>query len=55
MTKLFTPLTVGSTTLGHRLVMAPLTRMRNDDDHTPTAIVKGRSTSYHKPTYSVIL
>ncbi|KAK7754382.1 hypothetical protein SLS62_003675 [Diatrype stigma] len=29
MTKLFTPLAIGSTTLGHRLVMAPLTRFQH--------------------------
>ncbi|KAF7552862.1 hypothetical protein G7Z17_g4042 [Cylindrodendrum hubeiense] len=40
MTKLFEPLTVGSTELGHRLVMAPLTRFRCDDDWLPTEMTK---------------
>lgn len=35
-TKLFTPIKVGSTELEHRVVMAPLTRFRADDDHVPT-------------------
>ncbi|KAJ4424863.1 hypothetical protein N0V82_000366 [Gnomoniopsis sp. IMI 355080] len=35
-TKLFTPFKVGSTELEHRVVMAPLTRFRADDDHVPT-------------------
>ncbi|KAJ0108185.1 flavin oxidoreductase nadh oxidase family protein [Diaporthe amygdali] len=38
-TKLFTPLKVGSTTLEHRIVMAPLTRFRGTDDHVPTDIM----------------
>lgn len=41
MTKLFEPLTIGSTTLGHRVAMAPLTRNRSDDDWVPTAINRG--------------
>ncbi|QRV93417.1 NADH:flavin oxidoreductase/NADH oxidase [Ceratobasidium sp. AG-Ba] len=32
MTRLFTPLQVGDITLGHRIVMAPMTRMRASDD-----------------------
>ncbi|KEY64544.1 hypothetical protein S7711_03610 [Stachybotrys chartarum IBT 7711] len=40
MTKLFEALAVGSTKLGHRLVMAPLTRFRCDDDLTPTAMTQ---------------
>jgi NADPH2 dehydrogenase len=31
--KLFTPLQVGELTLRHRVVMAPLTRLRADRDH----------------------
>ncbi|KAK7544099.1 NADPH dehydrogenase [Phyllosticta citribraziliensis] len=37
--KLFTPLKVGSTQLEHRIVMAPLTRFRADDDHAPLPMV----------------
>lgn len=33
--KLWQPLKVGSLTLSHRLIMAPLTRYRNDDYHAP--------------------
>jgi NADPH2 dehydrogenase len=34
--KLFTPLQVGDFTLAHRIVMAPLTRFRADDNHVHT-------------------
>jgi len=34
--KLFTPLQVGDLTLAHRVVMAPLTRFRADDNHVHT-------------------
>ncbi|KPM46399.1 hypothetical protein AK830_g100 [Neonectria ditissima] len=34
-TKLFKPLKVGNVNLQHRVVFAPLTRYRNDDDHVP--------------------
>lgn len=34
-TKLFQPLTVGTCPLQHRIIMAPLTRFRADDNHTP--------------------
>jgi len=40
MSKLFQPLQVGNATLQHRLVMAPLTRFRADDNHVHTAIAK---------------
>ncbi|KAI8078686.1 uncharacterized protein BX664DRAFT_342484 [Halteromyces radiatus] len=33
---LFTPIKIGKHTLQHRIVLPPLTRMRNDDDHKPT-------------------
>ncbi|RAH69143.1 alkene reductase [Aspergillus aculeatinus CBS 121060] len=33
--RLFEPVRVGKMTLHHRIVFAPLTRNRNDDDHTP--------------------
>ncbi|KAI9166363.1 Chanoclavine-I aldehyde reductase fgaOx3 [Paramyrothecium foliicola] len=36
-TRLFEPITVGSARLGHRIVMAPLTRFRANDDHSPSA------------------
>jgi N-ethylmaleimide reductase len=35
---LFDPLKIGDLTLAHRLVMAPLTRMRADDSLTPTEL-----------------
>ncbi|OLN81109.1 Chanoclavine-I aldehyde reductase 2 [Colletotrichum chlorophyti] len=38
-TKLFQPLKVGNTELSHRVVMAPLTRYRADDDSVPLPIV----------------
>ncbi|KIW30695.1 uncharacterized protein PV07_02403 [Cladophialophora immunda] len=37
--KLFQPLKIGSMALGHRIMMAPLTRYRALDDHVPMAIV----------------
>jgi NADPH2 dehydrogenase len=41
MSRLFTPLKLGSTELGHRVAMAPLTRYRADDERVPLPIVKG--------------
>lgn len=38
--KLFEPLQVGPNQLSNRLVMAPLTRFRADDDHVPLPMVK---------------
>ncbi|KAF5008480.1 hypothetical protein FDECE_5239 [Fusarium decemcellulare] len=35
MTPLMTPLRIGHCALKHRVVMAPMTRLRADDDHTP--------------------
>ncbi|KAH9939776.1 NADH:flavin oxidoreductase/NADH oxidase [Epithele typhae] len=35
---LFTPIRVGDITLAHRVVLAPLTRYRNDDAHVPTEL-----------------
>jgi len=37
--RLFLPLKVGNIELSHRIVMAPLTRFRSDDDHVPIADV----------------
>lgn len=37
--KLFTPLTIGSLTLPNRMLMAPLTRCRAEDDHVPGALM----------------
>lgn len=37
--KLWQPLKVGHFTLSHRIVMAPLTRYRNDDNHAPLDIM----------------
>lgn len=34
-TRLFKPIKIGNKTLEHRVVFAPLTRFRSDDDHTP--------------------
>lgn len=42
MSRLFEPLAVGSTSLEHRIVMAPLTRYRCDDDHCPTSMTRGQ-------------
>ncbi|KAF2839691.1 FMN-linked oxidoreductase [Patellaria atrata CBS 101060] len=38
--KLFSPLKVGTSSLQHRIVMAPLTRFRADDAHVPLPMVK---------------
>jgi N-ethylmaleimide reductase len=38
-TQLFTPLQVGALTLPNRILMAPLTRCRADQDHVPTALM----------------
>ncbi|KNG88358.1 putative NADH-dependent flavin oxidoreductase [Aspergillus nomiae NRRL 13137] len=40
MSKLFTPLQVGFCQLEHRVIMAPLTRFRADDDNVPLPIAK---------------
>lgn len=40
MSKTFQPLKVGNSQLQHRLVMAPLTRFRNDDKHVPLDFLK---------------
>ncbi|KAJ5888287.1 Aldolase-type TIM barrel [Penicillium taxi] len=40
MTKLFEPLRVGRVELKNRIVLAPLTRFRNDDEHIPLPFVK---------------
>lgn len=37
--KIFQPLKVGATQLSHRVVLAPLTRLRNDDNHVPTEMM----------------
>ncbi|KAK9447801.1 uncharacterized protein V1518DRAFT_420461 [Limtongia smithiae] len=37
MSALFEPISVGGATLSNRVVLAPLTRFRNDDDHAPNA------------------
>ena len=41
MSKLFQPLNVGSTEIGHRVAMAPLTRFRMNDDYTANPMSKG--------------
>ncbi|KAI4132609.1 MAG: hypothetical protein LQ347_002519 [Umbilicaria vellea] len=40
MSKLFTPLQVGNCQLQHRVVMAPLTRFRAEDNHVQMSIAK---------------
>src|ERR1700722_4026827 len=40
MSKLFTPVTAGALSLGHRVVMAPLTRMRSDPGDRPNALMR---------------
>ncbi|KAJ5574378.1 uncharacterized protein N7459_008805 [Penicillium hispanicum] len=40
MTKLFNPLRVGRMELSNRIAMAPMTRLRADDQHAPLPIVK---------------
>lgn len=37
---LFEPLTVGTMNLGHRAVMAPMTRYRASDDHVPNPLAQ---------------
>ncbi|KAL3457525.1 FMN-linked oxidoreductase [Aspergillus heterothallicus] len=39
-TRLFTPLKIGNIELQHRIGMAPLTRLRNTADRTPTPMMK---------------
>ena len=36
---LFQPITVGDITLNHRVVLAPMTRLRNTAAHVPTDLV----------------
>ncbi|KAH6988539.1 NADPH dehydrogenase [Ilyonectria destructans] len=38
--RLFKPLKMGNVTLQHRIVFPPLTRNRNDDDHTPLPLME---------------
>ncbi|PTD16797.1 alkene reductase [Sphingomonas fennica] len=40
MPKLFTPLSVGALALEHRVVMAPLTRMRANSDDSPSPLMR---------------
>jgi NADPH2 dehydrogenase len=39
---LFEPLTIGSTTLAHRIALAPLTRFRATDEHVPITSLVGQ-------------
>ncbi|KAJ5245931.1 hypothetical protein N7468_000914 [Penicillium chermesinum] len=39
-TRLFKPLKVGNVTLEHRIAMAPLTRLRSDDNHVPLPLME---------------
>lgn len=38
--KLFKPITIGKTPLKHRIVLAPLTRLRSDEDHVPLPLMR---------------
>lgn len=38
MSKLFDPLRIADVTLAHRVVMAPMTRFRTDDDHVQSSM-----------------
>jgi 2,4-dienoyl-CoA reductase-like NADH-dependent reductase (Old Yellow Enzyme family) len=38
MSQLFSPITVGSHTMQHRIDMAPLSRLRSGEDGTPTTL-----------------
>ena len=40
MSKLFTPVRAGALSLGHRVVMAPLTRMRSDPGDRPSGLMR---------------
>ncbi|PWY70909.1 FMN-linked oxidoreductase [Aspergillus heteromorphus CBS 117.55] len=40
MSRLFTPLHLGTMPLQHRIAMAPLSRFRASDNHTPTALME---------------
>jgi N-ethylmaleimide reductase len=40
MSQLFTPVKAGALSLGHRVVMAPLTRMRSDPGDLPNALMR---------------
>jgi len=46
MSKLFEPLAIGPTKIGHRVAMAPLTRFRMDDEWKATPMSKGKISSY---------
>ena len=46
---LFSPIQIGEMKLAHRVVLAPLTRFRNDDAHVPTDLVL----EYYKQRSSV--
>ncbi|KAE8162550.1 hypothetical protein BDV40DRAFT_264920 [Aspergillus tamarii] len=48
-TQLFEPLHIGTITLNHRVVMAPLTRLRADEHHVPLPM----STNYYEQRASV--
>ncbi|KAA1472895.1 FMN-linked oxidoreductase, partial [Dentipellis sp. KUC8613] len=38
--RLFQPITIGDTTLKHRVVLAPMTRLRNSATHVPTELTR---------------
>ena len=46
---LFSPIKVGTMELGHRVVLAPMTRMRADEAHVPTDLM----VEYYKQRSSV--
>ncbi|MCJ1307048.1 hypothetical protein MMC25_000694 [Agyrium rufum] len=61
MPSLASPLVVGGAQLKHRLVMAPLTRFRSDDDHVPLDLVteyyeqRANSYSHNGPSGSMLI
>ncbi len=46
---LFSPIQIGDMKLAHRVVLAPLTRFRNDDAHVPTDL----GVEYYKQRASI--
>jgi len=53
--KLFQPLRIGDVTLQHRIVMAPMTRMRSNESHTPSAATLEYYTQRSKVPGSLII
>lgn len=49
MSRLFSPVQAGALSLGHRVVMAPLTRMRSDPGDRPSALMRDYYTQRASP------